>query len=101
MTLVPPVLVTVSDDVWVFPTVTVPKLKLVGFDPSTPGDMPVPERGIVSVEFEAVDATVTLPLALPAEAGVKVTLKLALWPVGRVVGVVIPLTLYPLPLAAT
>jgi hypothetical protein len=36
VTLVPPVLVTVSDSVCFVPTCTLPKLKLVGFDPRAP-----------------------------------------------------------------
>ena len=83
------------------PTVTLPKLRLVGFDPSVPGVTPVPDNGIVNVGFEAVEVMVTLPLALPAEAGVKVTLKLALCPAVKVTGAVIPLTLNPVPLTST
>jgi len=94
-------LVTVSDRDWLLPTVTLPKLRLVGFDPSVPGVTPVPDNGIVNVGFEAVEVMVTLPLALPAEAGVKVTLKLALCPAVKVTGAVIPLTLNPVPLTST
>ena len=42
-----------------------------------------------------------LPLAAPAEDGVKVTVKLALWPAVSVTGVVIPLMLNPVPVIAT
>jgi hypothetical protein len=101
VTLVPPVLVTVSERDWLFPTVTLPKLRLVGFDPSAPGEIPVPDKGIVRDGFEAFEVTVTLPLALPAAAGVNVTEKLALCPAVNVTGVVIPLRLNPVPLAAT
>jgi len=78
-----------------------PKLRLVGFAPSTPGATPVPVSGMVSVAFDAVEVTVTLPLALAADVGAKLTLKVALWPPCKVAGVVIPLTLKPVPLAAT
>lgn len=37
MTLDVPVLVTVTASGWLWPTVTSPKLKAVGFDPRTPG----------------------------------------------------------------
>jgi hypothetical protein len=101
VTLVPPVLVTVSDRDWLFPTVTLPKLRLVGFAPSAPAATPVPDKGIVRVGFDAFEVTVTLPLALPAAVGVNVTVKLALCPAVNVTGVVIPLRLNPVPLAAT
>ena len=42
-------LVTVSDNDWLFPTVMLPKLRLVGFAPSVPGVSPVPDAGIVRV----------------------------------------------------
>ena len=98
MTLEPPVLVTVSDRDWLLPTVTLPKLRLVGFDPSAPGATPVPDSGMVSVGLEAFEEIVTFPLTLAADAGVNVTLKVALWPAVSVTGAVIPLRLYPVPL---
>lgn len=94
-------LVTVSDSDCLLPTVTLPKLRLVGFDPSVPGATPVPDNEMVRVGFEAFEETVTLPLALPAEGGVNVTVKVALWPDVKVRGVVIPLKLNPVPLTAT
>ena len=94
-------LVTVSERDCLFPTVTLPKLRLAGFAPKAPGARPVPDKGIVRVGFEALEVTVTLPLALPAAAGVKVTVKPALCPAVSVTGVVIPLRLNPVPLAAT
>jgi hypothetical protein len=56
---------------------------------------------MVRVGFEAFDVTVRLPLALPADAGVNVTVKLVLCPAVSVTGVVIPLRLYPVPLIPT
>jgi hypothetical protein len=53
------------------------------------------------VGFEAFDVIVTLPLALAAEAGVNVTVKVAPWPAVNVTGAVIPLRLNPVPLIAT
>ena len=94
-------LVTVSDRDCLFPTVTLPKLRLVGLAPSVPGVTPVPDKGMVRVGFEAFDVMVTLPLALPADDGANETLKVALCPAVRVTGVVIPLKLKPEPLMAT
>jgi hypothetical protein len=82
-------------------TVTLPKLRLVGFDPTAPSAIPVPDNGTVRVGFEAFDVTVRLPLALPADCGVKTTVKVALCPAVSVTGVVIPLRLYPVPLIPT
>lgn len=101
VTLVPPVLVIVSDRDWLLPTVTLPKLKLVGLAPSVPGVTPVPDSVIVSVGFDALEIMVTLPLALPATVGVNVTLKVALCPAARVTGAVMPLSANPVPLMLT
>ena len=101
MTLEPPVLVTVSDTERLPPTVTLPKLRLVGFDPSAPGASPVPDRGMVRVGFGAFEVTVRLPLTLPADAGVNVTVKVALCPAVSVTGAVIPVRPNPVPLIPT
>ena len=101
MTLELPVLVTVSDRDCLLPTVTLPKLRLVGFDPSVPGEIPVPANGMDRVGFDAVEVTVMLPLALAADCGANVTLKLVLWPAVSVTGAVIPLRLNPVPLIPT
>ena len=83
------------------PTITLPKLRLVGFDPSAPGVTPVPDNGMVSVGLEAFEVIVTLPLALPDAAGVNVTLKVVLCPLVSVNGAMIPLRLNPVPLIPT
>ena len=83
------------------PTVTLPKLRLVGFDPSTPAAIPVPDNGMVSVELEALDVMVTLPLALAAVCAANVTVKLALCPDVSVTGAVIPVRVNPVPLIPT
>lgn len=80
------------------PTVTLPKLRLVGFDPSVPGVTPAADKGMVRVGFDAVEVTVRLPLALPADCGVKVTVKVVLCPGVSVTGAVIPARLNPVPL---
>ena len=82
------------------PTVTLPKLRLLGFDPNVPGATPVPDNEILSVGFEAFEVIVTVPLAFAADVGVNVTLKLTLCPAASVTGAVIPLRLNPVPLIA-
>ena len=91
----------VSDRDCLFPTVTLPKPRLVGLAPSVPGVTPVPDRGMVRVGFEALEVMVRLPLALPADDGANDTLKVALCPAISVTGAVIPLKLNPEPLIAT
>ena len=84
------------------PTITLPRPSVAGVMLSCPATaVPVPERGIVRVGFDAFEVTVTLPLAVAAEAGAKVTVKVVAWPADSVSGVEIPLTLNPVPLAAT
>lgn len=78
MTLDPPVFVTVSGRDELLPTVTLPKLRLVGFDPKVPGVTPVPDTLMVKVGFEPFEVIVTVPDALPAAAGANLTLKVAL-----------------------
>ena len=82
------------------PTLILPKLRLPGFDPNVPGAIPVPDRGMLNVGFDPFDVIVTAPLALPADVGVNVTLKVALCPDASVTGAVIPLRLNPVPMIA-
>ena len=84
-----------------FPTITLPKLRLAGFDPKAPGVTPVADRGIVRLGLEALEAIVMLPLTAPVDVGVNVALKVALWPAASVTGAVIPLRVNPVPLIAT
>ncbi len=98
MTLVPPVLVTVSEtDNWL-PTVTLPNAALEGLATSWPAAVPVPVSGMFTVGFVALEVIVTLPLTAPAACGANVTVKLVLCPPDKVSGVVIPLRLSPVPL---
>ena len=90
--LEPPVFVTVSDRVCLLPTFTLPKLRLVGFDPSAPGEIPVPVNAMVNVGFAAFDVMVTVPLTAPLVWGAKVTVKVVLWEALSVSGAVIPLS---------
>jgi hypothetical protein len=94
-------LVTVSDRDLLLPTVTLPRARLVGFDPSVPVATPVPDSGMDRVGLEAFEVMVTVPLALAAAAGVNVTVKVALCPAVSVTGAVIPLKVNPVPLIPT
>ena len=97
-----PLAVRLADAVPLVPTTTLPSAKVPGVTVSWPAAAtPVPDNGMVNVGFEAVEVMVTLPLALPAEAGVKVTLKVALCPAVRVTGAVMPLRLNPVLLIPT
>jgi len=98
VTLAPPVFVTVSDRDWLFPTVTLPKLRLVGFTPSAPGATPVPDNGMIRVELGAFEVSVTAPVALAAVVGANVTASVVLCPAVSVTGALIPLRLNPVPL---
>jgi hypothetical protein len=88
----------VSVCVLVTPTVTLPKLTLEGVTEIC-GCTPVPLREIDAGELVALLTTVTLPERLPVEVGANVTLKDVDWPAARLKGSVIPLVLYPAPLA--
>lgn len=101
-TLVPPVFVIVPDNDWFAPTVTLPKLRDVGLLLSWPAvAAPVPDRGIDSVEFEALEVTVTAPLELPVEPGANFTVKFVLCPALSVNDELMPLSVNPVPLMAT
>jgi hypothetical protein len=101
VTLELPVLVTVPETDCLLPTVTLPKLRLEGLEPSVPGVTAVPDSGMVRVGLEAFEVIVTLPVTLPADGGANVTLKLALCPAASVIGAVIPLNVKPVPLIPT
>ena len=60
------------------PTVTLPKLRLVGDTANVPAAVPVPESAMLSVGFDAFDATDRFPLAAPAPVGAKVAVKVTL-----------------------
>jgi len=87
--------VSVSVKLELLPTCTFPNPRLVGFDVSAPCATPVPERGMLKLEFDPLEVIVRLPLTLPGEVGENVTLKLTPWPALRVTGKLRPLTLYP------
>jgi len=74
VTLAVPELLNVKVCVPLPPTRTLPKLKLEGLAMSAPCT-PVPLNAIMTGEFVALLATLTLPVTLPAEAGAKATLR--------------------------
>ena len=79
------------------PTVTFPKLRLVGLTPSK-RVTPVPESDTVAGELVALLAIEMLPVTLPDEVGAKMALKAVLCPAVRVRGNDSPLILKPAPL---
>ena len=96
-------MVIVSEsDPWL-PTFTLPKLKLVGFALNAPGDVetPVPDSGIVMLEFEASDLMIADPAALPLALGEKVIVKVVVAEAASVNGVAIPLEEKPVPATVT
>lgn len=60
------------------PTITLPKLRLVGFALRAPEATPVPDTLMVRLGLGALDVTVTVPLALPLAFGANVTVNVAL-----------------------
>ena len=57
----------------------------------------VAESGIARLVLEASLTIERLPLADPPDCGVKVTLKVLLWPAARIAGTFKPLTVKPTP----
>src|SRR5579863_768356 len=100
-TLAPVALSAAGSAVLLVPTTTLPKLKLVGDTANCPPAVPVPDRGIFKVGFDAFDAMAIFPLALPADCGVKMTLKVMLCPGVSVNGGLKPLTLKPVPVTVS
>ena len=90
--------VTVTVCEALLPTLTDPKLREVGLAFNCPtGFTPVPVRETASGEFEALLATDSVPVVLPAAVGANFTVNVALWPAARVAGRVGPETVRPLP----
>ena len=83
------------------PTFTLPKLRVVGETANCPAAVPVPERLIASVGFEAFDTTEMFPVAEPAVCGAKIALNVKLCPAERVNGKSRPGALNPVPLTLT
>jgi hypothetical protein len=68
---------------------------------SAPAAKPFPDSATFTVEFEASLMIARFPLLLPAEVGVKVTVKDWLWPAVSINGKLNPLTLKPAPVGFT
>jgi hypothetical protein len=60
------------------PTVTLLKFRAAGDAESCPTAVAVPESGIASDVFDAVEVTVRFPLAAPALVGLNVAVKVTL-----------------------
>jgi hypothetical protein len=94
----PPVFFTVSVCVWLCPTMTLVNVRLAGVAVSVAGGTAVPLNAVVKLGSDAFEMMDTLPLKLPADGGVSVTLNDALCPGVNVNGVAIPDKLNPVPL---
>ena len=81
------------------PTTTLPTSKVAGVTLNCPGAVaePVPDNAIDMLEFDASDASDTVPLAAPVDFGLKTTLNDVLWPAASVSGRVNPLMLNAAP----
>ena len=78
VTLDPPLFVIRTESGRDAPTVTFPKLRLLGLGVNCPGPAALPESGTFKVAFEALLVMVKLPVTLPADCGVNVTVKVVL-----------------------
>jgi len=95
-----PELVRVACNVLLLPTLTLPKLRLRGLALRR-YDRPKPDSETVVGEPPRRLTTDTVPLAVPATVGVKVTLKLTLFPIPKLKGSETPLVLKPAPVTVT
>ena len=71
-------MVTLSESELPVPTVTLEKLRLLGFGPRLPGATPVPDSAMLRVGFDPSERIVTVPLALPLDCGAKDTVNVVL-----------------------
>lgn len=99
VTVVPPEFVMVAGWLWLLPTCTVPKPRLVGATAKAPGATAVPVIARAMFAFDALDTNARLPVTLPADVGAKVTWNIELCPDASVRGNVRPLTRTPAPVA--
>jgi hypothetical protein len=97
--------VSAIDIDFVLPTWTPPKFnaEVLGdkLPVSCPGAIPVPDRTTEMFGLVAVLAIDTLPLAVLADVGLKLTLRVMLWPAAKVTGRATPVRVKPGPEAVT
>jgi hypothetical protein len=102
VTLPVPEFVRVTVCVLLLPTVTFPKLMLVGLAVSwVVVVVPVPESDTVVGEVGALLVTTMLPVALPAVVGANFRVKVVLWPGATVRGRETPLKVKADPVTVT
>ena len=97
VTVLPPVLVKVSDKVLVLFSGTVEKSRLESLVLNAPAPATPALRGIVMLVLVASLTIERLPVADPLDCEVKVTLNALLCPAGRVTGRLNPFTVKPAP----
>jgi hypothetical protein len=98
VTLAVPPFVKVMGTEPLLPTSRLPKFTLVGFAESAPC-VPVPVRATVG--SDALLTIEILPVSTPVAVGSNTAVKLADWPAAKVIGVVIPVKLNPVPVELT
>jgi len=88
--LEPPVLVTVSVCIELWPTCTFVNVRLVGFGVKIAGATPIPDNAMSTDVPDPLTVSDRLPLLAPAAAGVKLMPKVEAWFGARVSGKVNP-----------
>jgi len=74
-----PVAERLPEAVPLLPTATLPRFSVVGLTVNCPvAAVPVPDNAIVKFGLDAVEVMVTVPLALPADEGPNLTVKVVL-----------------------
>jgi hypothetical protein len=96
----PPEFFKVSGCVGLLPTCTLPKLKLVGFPVRSPTVTAVPESAIFTGLVAPSLVRARFPLTLPANVGLKTTLKVVLAPAASVKGKFRPVVEKPVPVTS-
>ena len=98
VTELPPLFVIVSERLAFAPTAIDPNERLVGFAPRSPGAIPSPESGRLTLPCAPAVVNVTLPLKLPLFVGAKVRLADVLFPECSVMGSAMLFMVNPAPL---
>lgn len=73
VTVAPPEFVMLAGWLWLLPTCTVPKPRLVGATAKAPGATAVPVIATSTLPLDALDTIARFPVTLPADVGAKVT----------------------------